>query len=194
MPPANRDHEYLAELQNYYATHHVIPSYAAIGQLLGMASKSAVSAMVKRLQLLGYLAQTPDKRLIPTKDFFARPLAEDSVRAGLPAAANDGVRDAISIDDYLIDNPAQTVLIRVKGDSMIDAHIQEDDIAVVEKRHAARIGDIVIAVVDGDFTLKYLQKDQNGFILMPANSNYAPIRPREDLEIFGVMVGLIRKV
>lgn len=194
MPPPNRDHEYLAKLQAYYADYRSLPSFAVMGQMLGLASKSAVSALVKRLQLQNFLEMTPDKRLAPTKRFFARPLMEDVVRAGLPSLANDGMRDAITIDDYLIDNPAETILITVRGDSMIDAHIQDGDLAVVEKRHAARPGDIVVAIVDGEFTLKYLEKENGQFILKPGNPAYPVIRPTTSLEIFGVMVGLVRKL
>ena len=194
MPPPNRDHEYLAKLQGYYADYRSLPSFAVMGQMLGLASKSAVSALVKRLQLQNFLEMTPDKRLAPTKRFFARPLMEDVVRAGLPSLANDGMRDAITIDDYLIDNPAETILITVRGDSMIDAHIQDGDLAVVEKRHAARPGDIVVAIVDGEFTLKYLDKENGQFILKPGNPAYPVIRATTSLEIFGVMVGLVRKL
>ncbi len=194
MPPINRDHEYLAKLQDYYADYRSLPSYASMGHLLGMASKSAVSALVKRLQLQGFLEVTPDKRLAPTGRFFARPLAEDAVRAGLPAEVSSSMRDALTLDEYLVEKPSQTVLITVKGDSMIDALIQEGDIVVVEKRVAANVGDIVVAIVDGELTLKYLDKDREGFWLRPGNPAYAPIRPKTGLEIFGVVVGLVRKL
>jgi repressor LexA len=164
-----------------------------IGDLLGLASKSAVSALVKRLLLAGYVDITPDKRLAPTKRFFERELADFPVPAGLPAAANDAMSEAISIDDYLIDRPSASVMVRVKGDSMIDAGIHDGDIAVVEKRHSANVGDVVIAIVDGEYTLKTLSRDKQGYLLMPQNPAYEPIRPKKGLEIYGVMVGLIRK-
>lgn len=76
---------------------------------------------------------------------------------------------------------------------MVEAGIHGGDIAVIEKRHAASLGDKVIAIVDGEYTLKTLAKDKHGFLLQPENAAYEPIRPQEGLEIFGVMVGLIRK-
>ena len=75
---------------------------------------------------------------------------------------------------------------------MIDAGIHDGDIAVVEKRNLANVGDIVVAIVDC-FTLKTLGKESGKFILRPANSAYPVIRPQGSLEIFGVLVGLIRK-
>jgi repressor LexA len=190
----SNDRSYLARLQDYYADHRALPSYASIGSLLGLKSKSSVAALVARLKLAGYLEATPDRRLAPTKRFFARPLASVPVRAGLPEAVEDDDADAVTIDDYLIERPSQTVLVRVRGDSMIDAGIFEGDLVVVEKRPAAQKGDIVVAIVDGQFTLKRLDLEQCSFVLKPENPAYPVIRPEGALEIFGVMVGLVRKL
>ncbi len=190
----SNDRSYLARLQDYYTEHRALPSYASIGALLGLRSKSSVAALVARLKLAGFVESTPDRRLAPTRRFFARPLATNPVRAGLPEAADDTEADALTIDDYLIERPSETVLIRVKGDSMIDAGILEGDLVVVEKRHDARKGEIVVAIVDSQFTLKRLDVDRGEFILRAENKGYAPIRPEGALEIFGVMVGLVRKL
>ena len=181
----SNDRSYLASLQDYYARHRVLPSYASIGGLLGLRSKSSVAALVARLKLAGFVESTPDRRLAPTGRFFARPLADAPVHAGLP--------DALTLDDYLIERPSQTVLVRVKGDSMQDAGILDGDLAVVEKRGTARRGDIVVAIVDNQFTLKRLDLERGRFILRPENKAYSIIRPEGALEIFGVMVGLVRK-
>ncbi|MEP7206191.1 MAG: LexA family transcriptional regulator [Casimicrobiaceae bacterium] len=190
----SNDRSYLAGLQDYYAQHRALPSYASIGNLLGLKSKSSVAAMVARLKLAGYLESTPDRRLAPTKKFFERLLAESSVQAGMPNPVDDGHGDAVTIDDYLIDRPSQTVLIRVRGDSMIDAGILEGDLVVVEKTASAKRGDIVIAIVDGQFTLKRLDTERGRFVLCPENKAYPVIRPEGALEIFGIMVGLVRKL
>ncbi|MEP6941833.1 MAG: S24 family peptidase [Betaproteobacteria bacterium] len=187
------DRSYLESLQDYYARHRALPSYATIGSLLGLRSKSSVAAMVARLKLAGLLQSTPDRRLAPTRRFFERPLADSPVHAGLPSMIDDAPADALTLDDYLIEHPSQTVLVRVKGDSMIDAGIFDGDLAVVEKRSAARRGDIVIAIVDNQFTLKRLDLERGRFVLRPENKAYAVIRPEGTLEIFGVMVGLVRK-
>jgi SOS regulatory protein LexA len=186
------DRDYLHKLQDFYATHRVLPSYSTIGELLGLRSKSSVAALVARLKLAGMIESAPDKRLKPTARFFERPLAE-SVRAGIPHPAGDTSGDALTIDEYLIERPSRTVLITVKGDSMIDAGIQEGDLVVVERKQSADVGDIVVAIVDNEFTLKYLERDKTGFLLRPANPAYAPIRANGTLEIYGVVVGLVRK-
>ncbi|WP_035051553.1 LexA family protein [Andreprevotia chitinilytica] len=193
MGTPNRDTEYLGKLQDYYADYRILPSYATIGELLGMASKSAVSALVKRLTLAGFIEMTPDKRLAPTKRFFERELADFNVPAGLPAAANDAMSESLSIDEYLIPRPSNTIMVKVRGDSMVEAGIHDGDIAIVEKRHAASIGDVVVAIVDGEYTLKELARDKQGYLLLPKNIDFQPIRPKEGLEIFGIMVGLVRK-
>lgn len=187
------DQDYLGKLQDYYAEHKTLPSFAAIAALLGFRSKNAVTALVARLKLQGYLDSAPDRRLKPGKRFFERMLAESTVRAGFPSIAASDKHDSLSIDEYLVERPSQTILITVKGDSMIDAGIVPGDVVVVEKRQVANMGDIVVAIVDNEFTLKTLGREKNGFVLLPANKAYPVIRPKGQLEIFGVVVGQFRK-
>ena len=186
------DRQYLALLQTYYAGHRVLPSYAGIGKLVGMRSKASVAEMVQRLKSEEMLESAPDRRLKPGRRFFERALA-DNVRAGAPGPAVDMVPDSLQIDAHLVPRPAYSLLIRVKGDSMIDAGILDGDTVVVEKRVGAVVGDIVVAIVDNEFTLKLLDREKGRFVLRPANKAYAVIRPGEGLEIFGVVTGLFRK-
>jgi SOS regulatory protein LexA len=186
------DQTYLAKLQDYYADHGVLPSYATMMTLLGLRSKSPVATLVARLKLQGYLEATPEKRLKPGQRFFERTIY-DSVRAGLPSPANDDQHDTLGIDRHLVRRPSQTVLLTVKGDSMIDAGIHDGDVVIVEKNATAGVGDMVVAIVDNEFTLKHLDREKNTWILRPANIAYAVIRPQGQLELFGVVVGMYRK-
>ena len=188
----SNDGQYLAKLQDYYTRHRVLPSYSAICELVGLNSKASVADMVLRLKAESFLESAPGKRLKPGRRFFERPFAE-SVRAGLPSPAADLGPDILTIDDYLVSHPSTTVLIKVKGDSMIDAGIHADDIVVVEKRTNANAGDIVVAIVDNEFTLKRLDRKQGRVMLKPENKTYPVIRPKGELEIFGVVVGQFRK-
>jgi SOS-response transcriptional repressor LexA len=183
----------LAALQDYYANHAVLPSYATIGELAGIRAKSWVHKLVTVLREEGFLDFTPDKRLKPGPRFFERLLAE-RVRAGMPEQAGENVFEALTIDRYLIDHPSRTSLVRVKGDSMVGAGILDGDLAVVEWRANATVGDIVIAFIDDELTLKYLDRDKGGYFLRAANPAYAPIRARGQLEVSGVMIGLIRRL
>jgi len=187
------DTDYLARLQDYYAEHKTLPSFASIARMLGFKSKNAVSALVARLKLQGYLESAPDKRLKPGARFFERMIADSTVQAGFPSPVADDKHDTLSIDEFLVERPSQTVLITVKGDSMIDAGIMPDDVVIVEKRQVANVGDIVVAIVDNEFTLKTLAREKNEFILRPANKAYPVIRPQGQMEIFGVVVGQFRK-
>lgn len=149
--------------------------------------------MVQRLKSEGFLESSPDRRLKPGKLFFERPVAE-SVYAGPPAAAPDIIApDTIAIDERLIPNPSKTVLVEVKGDSMLDVGIHEGDLVVVEKRGSANVGDNVVAIIDNEFTLKRLHRKRGRIVLQPENKACPVIRPRGELEIFGVVVGLFRK-
>ena len=186
------DASYLAKLQDYYADHSVLPPYSTIMVLLGFKSKSPVAALIARLKLLGFLESTPEKRLKPGKRFFERPIF-DSVRAGSPSPVGDPRYDTLTIDEYLVSHPSSTVLVTVKGDSMIDAGIMPGDTVVVEKRGPANVGDMVIAIVDNEFTLKTLGREKGRFVLLPANPAYPVIRPQGDLEIFGIVVGQFRR-
>jgi repressor LexA len=190
MPP---DDHYLGQLQEHYARHRTLPSLAAIGELVGLRSKSSVAALVERLKAGGYLTSAPGQRLAPTRAFFARPLAETKLPAGFPSPATDALQDALSIDEYLVEHPSCTVLVTIQSDSMTGKGIYPGDIAVVEKRAQAKKGEIIVAIVDNEFTLKTLARDRQGYYLQPANPKYQPIRPQGELRVFGVLTGLIRK-
>jgi SOS regulatory protein LexA len=188
----NKDSDYLAKLQDYYSKYRILPSFSGIGALVGIKSKSAVSAMVGRLIKVGYLAYAPDRRLQPSKRFFEREIV-GTIRAGNPQPANDTREDICSIDDYLIDTPSRTMMLTVKGDSMVDAGILQGDTIIVKKGAPANVGDIVVAIVDNEFTVKYLEQDKVGFFLRPGNKVFTNIRPQDHLEIYGLVVGVFRK-
>ncbi|HET9651709.1 MAG TPA: S24 family peptidase [Usitatibacter sp.] len=188
------DPVYLEKLQDYYAEHKVIPSYSVLASLWGISAKSWVSECVKRFEEAGYLDWTPDKQLKPGKRFFERRVADSPVQAGLPnPAISEGYDFVSSIDEMVVRIPSKTTLVRVKGDSMIDAGILEGDYLVVEQQPHANVGEIVVAIVDNEFTVKYLEREKGAFVLKPANKAYPVIRPRGRLEIFGVMAGLVRR-
>ncbi len=182
----------LRTMQDYYAKNRVLPGFPAIGKLTGLPVGLSVPAMLTRLKLTGYLAFTPEKYLSPTRRFFEREIV-GSVVAGFPSPASEGLTDTVSIDEYLVEQPSCTALLTIEGDSMIDAGLMPGDVVIVEKGAPAGIGEIVVAIVDNEFSVKYLEKDQQGFYLNPANPGYPPIRPKAQLDIYGVVAGLFRK-
>ena len=187
-----KDNQYLLSLKDYYARHSVLPSYASIAKLVGLKSKASVADLVNRLKSEGFLESSPDRRLVPGKRFFEYSIS-DGVRAGLPASASDFHSQIGRIDDHLVPRPARTVLIKVKGDSMIDAGIHNGDVVIVEKRSGANTGEIVIAILDNEFTLKRLGMESGKPVLFPENKMYPTIRMKGNVEIFGVVIGMFRK-
>lgn len=188
----NRDQEHLNKLRDYYAEHRVLPSFSVIAKLVGLKTTSAVSVMVDRMKVAGYLQAAPDRRLQPGKQFFEREVL-DTVQAGLPQPANDPGIEGLNIDSYLIDNPSRTVLLTVKEDSMVEAGLMPSDTVIVKKGAPGKPGDIVVAIVDDEFTVKYLAQDKRGFFLKPGNKAYPVIRAKDHLEVFGLVVGCFRK-
>ena len=188
----SKDRHYLALLQDYYAEYRILPSLAGVAELIGLKAKSAAQGVVNRLIAAGYLSHAPDRRIQPTEKFFEREIL-DAIQAGLPQPANDLNPVGFNIDDYLIDTPSRTVLLSVNGDSMIDAGLMPGDTVIVKKGAPAKVGEIVVAVVDNQYTVKYLARDKRGFYLKPGNKSYPNIRAHDHLEIFGLAVGSFRK-
>ncbi len=191
MARPNHDPRHLAALRDYSARHRLIPSYSAIGALLGFRAKSAVAALVNRLEQAGYLTRTPENRLTPAARFFELPRSLSAVPAGTPEAAIDGPADMVSLDALLVRKPSKTVYVPIKNDSMIDAGLLPGDTAIVERQHAATANDIVVAIVDNEFTIKRLIMERGRYALKPENKAYTVLRP-DPLEIFGVVTGSFR--
>ena len=99
----------------------------------------------------------------------------------------------MSLDEYLVNRPDATFMLTVSGDSMIEAGIHPGDIVLVEKGCTPANGDIVIAQVDGEWTMKYYMKDRDSVRLEPANRKYETIVPKLSLIIGGVVKSLVRK-
>lgn len=193
MPTPNTDSQYLDSLRDYYADHRHIPSLQRVAELLGFTSKGASSKLMGRLERAGFVERAEDDAWIPTRRFFERPLAETTVRAGAPELIDAGIGTPFLVDEYLVRSPSRTVLVPVKGDSMIDAGIHDGDIVAIERGRSAVSGDFVVAIVDNEFTLKELGIERGKFVLKPHNPAYPVIRPKGELEIFGVVVGLVRR-
>lgn len=187
------DDRHLATLRAYYKRAGAFPSMPRLCDVLGLSSTSSVFALIGRLSSAGYLERM-DGRVVPTKRFFARALL-GSVRAGVPQPGDQSEPEVLTLDDFLIDAPDRTSLHKVRGDSMRDAGILEGDLVAVEHNAPSCPGDIVVAVVDGELTVKTLRKDaEDKFYLEAANPDYEPIRPKTSLEILGVVVSICRRV
>lgn len=183
---------YQIKLENFYSKNKRMPTYSEMMELFGFKSKNAIFKIVNKLIDAGLVAKDHLGRLIPTKSFGEIPIL-GFITAGFPATVEEELTDTVNLDDFLIKNKPLTYMLEVDGDSMIDAHIEKGDMVLVEKTNQAKDMQIVIAEVDGEFTMKYFRKEGNKIWLEPANENYKPIYPTQGLNVIAVLKAVIRK-
>ena len=124
------------------------------------------------------------------------PLYSCKISAGFPSPADDHLEKSLDLNSYLVKNPVATFFVRVTGDSMINAGINDNDILIVDRSLKPSHGKIVIAVVDGNMTVKRLYKRSGKLVLMPENNNFKPIEITEtmSIEIWGVVITAIHSL
>lgn len=180
------------DISNFYHDNGRMPSFSEIGELVGFSSKNAVFKFVNKLVQNGVLEKDEKGKLIP-RSISATARVLGTVEAGFPSPAEEELADTMSLDDLLIQNPQATFLLKVSGDSMSGAGILPGDMVIVDKGQIPKSGDIVIAEVDGEWTMKYLKKRGADVALIPANPKYKPIKPKKELKIAGVVTAVVRK-
>lgn len=180
-------------LQTFYSEFKRLPSFSEIQKLFKYRSKAAASFLVDRLEAKGIVARDSTGRLVPTPLLTAGAKVLGTVQAGFPSPAEEELLDTLSLDEFLIRKPNATYLVKVRGDSMIEEGIKEGDLVLVERGRTPQHGDVVIAQVDGQWTMKYFEKKNGKVILRAANKKYPLIEPKDELIIGGVVVANIRK-
>jgi SOS regulatory protein LexA len=183
---------YKKKILSFYERRKRMPSYAEIMELTGFRSKNAVFKLVEKLVEDGVVEKDEQGRLIPRAIQSGVPFL-GLVEAGFPSAAEEELLDIMNFDEYLVPNKEATYILKVKGDSMIDAGIREGDMVIVERKATYKPGQIVIAMVDGAYTMKYLRKKGEKYFLEPANENYKPIYPHEQFRVEAVVTAVVRK-
>lgn len=179
-------------IASFYRENRRMPSYAEMITLFGVRSKSVVNFWINKLVDAGLLEKDEKGHLTFSKRSFAIPLV-GSVQAGFPSPEEESLCDIISMDEYLVTRPESSFLLQVSGDSMIGEGIMEGDLVIVEKGREPKNGDIVIAEVDGEWTIKYFRNQGDQIVLEAANQKYPLIRPRMELRLGGVVTAVIRK-
>ncbi|MBU2036711.1 transcriptional repressor LexA [Patescibacteria group bacterium] len=182
----------LDKIRKFYRQRKRLPSYREVAKLLNFKSVNAAWHVVKQLIEQGYLDKDSQGKLIPKKLTHELKVL-GTVAAGLPTLANQEEMDTLSLDEYLLTNPAKNYMLRVIGRSMIEAGISPNDLVIVESEREPLNGDIVVAEVDGSWTMKYFQKRKSEIVLIPANKDYPNVYPKQELRIGGVVVSLIKK-
>ncbi len=185
--------EYKDKIVAFYQKHGRLPGYKEIMNLLGFKSKNAVFKLINRLVEEEVLNKDAMGRITLNNIFNEIPLL-GVVEAGIPETADEIKDNTLNLEDFLVENKDSSYLLEVKGDSMIEAHIEEGDMVLVDRKGTAKAGDIVIAEVDGGWTMKYLRYDKGGqAYLEPANKKYSNIYPQYQMRIAAIVRAVIRK-
>ncbi len=179
-------------ITTFFRNNRRMPSFAEMVDLLGVGSKSVVNFWINKLVEAEILEKDDKGHLIFTKRSFAIPLV-GSVQAGFPSPEEESLCDIISMDEYLVAKPEASFLLQVSGDSMIGEGIMAGDLVIVERGREPKSGDIVIAEVDGEWTMKYFKREGKQVVLEAANPRYPIIRPKTELLLGGVVTAVIRK-
>ncbi len=177
------------------------PSLSDLAVAFGVKSKNAVAKVVNALVKNGYLQKDPKGRIkiLEIEETVSNIVAGltlplfGPIRAGFAAAAEEQAEELVKLDDYLVRDRSNTFLLRVKGDSMINAGIHEGDLVIVERGVEPRVNDIVVGVLDGEFTLKRLRRDKGKYYLQAENDAYPDLHAMDELKTAGVVRGVMRK-
>lgn len=181
----------ITPLKKFYRTNRRLPSYSEMLKIYNVASKKTVYTYIQKLIDEGFIKKV-NRKLSPTKMFFALPVY-GMIQAGYPIIAEQD-RNYLSLDEYLIESPDSSFLLKVRGDSMINVGIFEGDLVVIDRKQHVDAGDIVLAEIDREWTLKIFKKIGKRSYLEAANPNYPPFYPEHELKIHGVVKAVLRKV
>ncbi len=175
------------------------PSLADLAIAFGVRSKNAIAKVVNVLTRDGHLDKDPKGRIkiLERADEaaympFSLPLF-GPISAGFAAPVEEQAEETVTLENYLVRDKASTFLLRVKGDSMINAGIHEGDLVIVERGATPKVQDIVVGVLDGEFTLKRLRKEKGKYYLQAENDAYPDLYAMDELQVAGVVRGVIRK-
>lgn len=181
------------KILKFYRGNKRMPTYSELSKMLGFASKNSAYKLAQKLIKEKFFKKDNLGKLIPTKKSFSILKVLGTVEAGFPSPAEEELADTMSLDEYLIENKEASYILRVSGNSMKDAGIIDGDMVIVERGAKPKEGDIVIAEVDGNWTMKYLRKKKNKFYLEAANTQFKNIYASDELKISAVVKSVIRK-
>jgi repressor LexA len=180
------------KIADFSRSNHRMPTYEEMLALLAVQSKSVVNFWVNKLLDENILEKDQKGRLTFINPLIGVPLAGD-VSAGFPSPAEEELRDVISFDEYLITNQSKSFILKVDGDSMTGAGIMPGDLVLVERGREPKTGDVVIAEVDGSWTIKYFHKSGKEIYLEAAIPKYPKIKPQSEIRLGGVVTAVVRK-
>ena len=182
--------------------HGYSPSLADLAVAFGVKSKNSIAKVVNALVLQEENEKDPKGRIkIRHKQKDEKPSIFSAftlplfgpIAAGFAAPVEEQAEETVNLEQYLIKDRSSTFLLRVKGESMINAGIHEGDLVIVDRSKTPKVNDIVVGILDGEFTLKRLKKGNGKFYLQAENPDYPDLYAMDELKIGGVVVGTVRK-
>lgn len=186
-------------LKTYTENKGYPPSVREICEAVSLKSTSTVHGHLKRLEKKGLIKRDPTKpraleivELNSTKREMLNIPIVGKVTAGLPILATENIEDIFSLPLDFIKHDRELFMLKVTGDSMINAGIREGDLAIIEQTNAALNGEIVVALIENEATIKRFFKEKDSIRLQPENDAMAPIIV-DDCSILGKLVGLFRQ-
>jgi len=192
MPKQTNFNTNLERIQNYFLAEHNLPWFRKAMEVIKVKSTSVVHRFYLQLAEEWFVRKVGGV-YEATEKLWAMPYFR-SISAGFPGTTSQIDREAMNIQSYLVTSPAKTMIIKVQWDSMQDAGIMSGDMVVVNTGLGWNLGDIVVAQVDGEFTLKYLAEDGKwDRYLLAGNPNYPAIYPEWELLVKGVVTGSFRR-
>ncbi len=185
---------YQEKLHQFYLDNNRMPGYKEMMSLFGFRSKNSVYKLINSWVEEGLLIKDSKGRVTPANSWSGFKIL-GSVQAGFPSLAEENILDTLNLDSYLVSGDKKNFyLLTVSGDSMIDAGICEGDLVLIEKKEQAKVDSIVVACIDGEWTLKYLRQDKKKRLyLEAANDKYPDMYPENDLSIGGIVKGVLRR-
>jgi len=186
---------YLSKIKDFYRKRKRMPSYGELTDLMKANSKNAAMYWVNKWIKDGVIERDSAGKLLPGKAFNPVKVL-GAVQAGFPSPAEEENVDTISLDDWLISNKEASFMLKVTGDSMVDVGVMPGDMVIVERGKQPKNGDIVIAEVDGKWTVKSFNRASGAggkVVLKAANKKYEDIIPQEEMRVAGVVTSVVRK-
>ncbi len=176
------------------------PSISEMATYLKVSSKNGVAKLLDQLEDKGYIETNGKARGITVLESLGQSLLKGlvrapilgSIQAGLPTLAEENIEEWVNLPQNLTKNRRDVFLLRVRGDSMKNAGILEDDLVIVKPTKDVKHNDIVVALLHDEATVKRFIKVQNRVYLKPENDNYQNIYPKEEWTVQGKVVGVIR--
>ena len=169
-----------------------MPGYQEMMALWGYKSKNAVYKLIQKLVDAGVICKDSSGHITPAHGFSEIKLL-GLVEAGFPSPAEETELETLSLDDFLVGRRGASFMLTVKGDSMVEAGIREGDRGIAGRGSHATDGDIVVAEMDGGWTMKYFRNRSGRIYLEPANKHLHNMYPEENLRIAAIVKAVIRK-